>query len=196
MQSLLQLLGFNATTVEDVFSAIGTIKRNADTAAAVSSAAVASSVIVVPISADASEQTDQHPSEASSTPASPAIAAAPAKTSHKRILKPIPGTADIKSFFSPSPKTVATSTSELSTSAQPSQPPQSTSEPASESVSLAPAVVKTAVFKRQPRLRPGQIITRVEDVTKLKNSVATLRAEKRSLVSRMRGFERLVSAET
>ena len=78
MQSLLQLLGFNATTVEDVFSAIGTIKRNADTAAAVSSAAVASSVIVVPISADASEQTDQHPSEASSTPASPAIAAAAA----------------------------------------------------------------------------------------------------------------------
>jgi hypothetical protein len=195
MQSLLQLLGFNATTVEDVFSAIGTIKRNADTAAAVSSAAVASSVIVVPISADASEQTDQHPSEASSTPASPAIAAAPAKTSHKRILKPIPGTADIKSFFSPSPKTVATSTSELSTSAQPSQPPQSTSEPASESVSLAPAVVKTAVFKRQPRLRPGQIIKRVEDVTKLKNSVATLRAEKRSLVSAAKRTAKLHSRE-
>jgi hypothetical protein len=185
MQSMLQLCGFNATTVEDVFSAIGTIKRNADTTAAVSSssAAVASSVIVAPISADASVQTDQHPSEASSTPASPAIAAAPAKTSHKWIPKPIPGTADIKSFFSRSPKTVAASTSELSTSAQPSQPPQSTSQPASESVSLAPAVVKTAVFKHQPRLRPGQIIKRVEDVTKLKNSVTTLRAEKRSLVS-------------
>jgi hypothetical protein len=42
------LLGFNATTVEDVFSAIGTIKRNSNTAAAVSSAAFASSVIVAP----------------------------------------------------------------------------------------------------------------------------------------------------
>ena len=191
MQSMLQLCGFNATTVEDVFSAIGTIKRNADTTAAVSSssAAVASSVIAAPISADASVQTDQHPSEASSTPASPAIAAAPAKTSHKWIPKPIPGTADIKSFFSRSPKTVAVSASESSTSAEPSQPPQSTSQPASESVSLAPAVVKTAVFKHQPRLRPGQIIKRVEDVTKLKNSVTTLRAEKRSLVSAARGLQ-------
>ena len=49
MQSMLQLCGFNATTVEDVFSAIGTIKRNADPAAAVSSAAVAFSVIVAPM---------------------------------------------------------------------------------------------------------------------------------------------------
>ena len=64
MLTVPQLCGFNATTVEDVFSAIGTIKRNADTTAAVSSssAAVASSVIVAPISADASVQTDQHPS--------------------------------------------------------------------------------------------------------------------------------------
>ena len=181
MELLVQLCGFNATTVEDVFSAIGIIKRNADTAAAVSSAAVASSVIAAPISADASVQTDQHSSEASSTPASPAIAAAPAKTSHKKQLKPIPGTADIKSFFSRSPKTVAVSASESSTSAEPSQPPQSTSQPAS--VSLAAAVAKTAVFKRQPWLRPGQIIKRGEDVTKLKNSVTALRAERRSLVS-------------
>ena len=41
MQSMLQLCGFNATTVEDVFSAIGTIKRNADTTAAVSSSSAA-----------------------------------------------------------------------------------------------------------------------------------------------------------
>ena len=48
MQSVLQLCGFNATTGEDVFSAIGTIKRNADiAAAAVSSAAVASTVATV-----------------------------------------------------------------------------------------------------------------------------------------------------
>jgi hypothetical protein len=181
MESLIELCGFNATTVEDVFSAIGTIKRNADTAAAVSSAAVASSVIAAPISADASVQTDQHPSEPSSTPASPAIAAAPAKKPHKWIPKPIPGTPHIATFFSRSPKTVAASASEPPTSAEPSQPPQSTSQPAS--VSLAAAVAKTAVFKRQPRLRPGQIIKRGEDVTKLKNSVTTLRAEKRSLVS-------------
>jgi hypothetical protein len=62
-------------------------------------------------------------------------------------------------------------------------------------VSLAPAVVKTAVFKRQPRLRPGQIIKRVEDVTKLKNSVATLRAEKRSLVSAAKRTAKLHSRE-
>ena len=48
MQSVLQLCGFNATTVEDVFSAIGTIKRNARVAAATASVApVASTVATV-----------------------------------------------------------------------------------------------------------------------------------------------------
>jgi hypothetical protein len=48
MQSVLELCGFNATTVEDVFSAIGTIKRNARLAAATASVApVASTVPLV-----------------------------------------------------------------------------------------------------------------------------------------------------
>ena len=50
MQALLQLCGFNATTVEDVFSAIGTIKRNAHLAAATTSVAPVSST-VPPVSA-------------------------------------------------------------------------------------------------------------------------------------------------
>ena len=50
MQSMLQLCGFNATTVEDVFSAIGTIKRNAHLAAATTSVAPVSST-VPPVSA-------------------------------------------------------------------------------------------------------------------------------------------------
>ena len=48
MQSVLELCGFNATTVEDVFSAIGTIKRNARLAAATACVApVASTVPLV-----------------------------------------------------------------------------------------------------------------------------------------------------
>ncbi len=99
----------------------------------------------------------------------------------KWIPKPIPGTAPIQRFFPPLRKTVAVSVLESSTSAEPPQPPQSTSQPAVIRVSVGPvsltpaaAVVKTAVFKRQPRLRPGQIIKRGEDVTKLKNSVTTV----------------------
>ena len=45
MQAVLQLCGFNATTGEDVFSAIGTIKRNAQVAAATASVAPVASTV-------------------------------------------------------------------------------------------------------------------------------------------------------
>ncbi len=53
MESLIELCGSNATTVEDVFSAIGTIKRNAHLAAATASVAPVSSS-VPPVSAHVS----------------------------------------------------------------------------------------------------------------------------------------------
>ena len=82
MLSVLQLCGFNATTVEDVFSAIGTIKRNARLAAATASVApVASTVPPVsaptasPLRPSAPETPQAHApqeAQASSAPLAPA----------------------------------------------------------------------------------------------------------------------------
>ena len=82
MLTVLQLCGFNATTVEDVFSAIGTIKRNAHLAAATASVApVASTVPPVsaptasPLRPSAPETPQAHApqeAQASSAPLAPA----------------------------------------------------------------------------------------------------------------------------
>ena len=82
MLTVLQLCGFNATTVEDVFSAIGTIKRNAQLAAATATVApVASTVPPVsaptasPLRPSAPETPQAHApqeAQASSAPLAPA----------------------------------------------------------------------------------------------------------------------------
>ena len=92
MQSVLQLCGFNATTGEDVFSAIGTIKRNAQVAAATASVAPVAST-VPPVSAREAAPAPTASPQRPSAPETPQVHApreAPASSPTTAPLAPAP----------------------------------------------------------------------------------------------------------
>ena len=180
MELLVQLCGFNATTVEDVFSAIGTIKRNARVAAATASvAAVASTVATV--TEDATVRMAPSPLapvleaplvlESAMTASAPADilvtvveTTQPAK-SHRKNIPMCPKNTRITSFFGaapPSAEPLSQSSSQPSANRQPSSNPVGVQKPNS-----------TMKILHAKILRAG-------DYTKLKNSVAQLRRDART----------------
>jgi hypothetical protein len=180
MQSVLHLCGFNATTGEDVFSAIGTIKRNARVAAATASvAAVASTVATV--TEDATVRMAPSPLapvleaplvlESAMTASAPADilvtvveTTQPAK-SHRKNIPMCANNTRITSFFGaapPSAEPLSQSSSQPSANRQPSSNPVGVQKPKSKMKILHAKI-----------LRAG-------DYTKLKNSVAQLRRDART----------------
>jgi hypothetical protein len=180
MELLVQLCGFNATTVEDVFSAIGTIKRNARVAAATASvAAVASTVATV--TEDATVRMAPSPLapvleaplvlESAMTASAPADilvtvveTTQPAK-SHRKNIPMCANNTRITSFFGaapPSAEPLSQSSSQPSANRQPSSNPVGVQKPKSKMKILHAKI-----------LRAG-------DYTKLKNSVAQLRRDART----------------
>ena len=180
MLTVLQLCGFNATTVEDVFSAIGTIKRNARVAAATASvAAVASTVATV--TEDATVRMAPSPLapvleaplvlESAMTASAPADilvtvveTTQPAK-SHRKNIPMCANNTRITSFFGaapPSAEPLSQSSSQPSANRQPSSNPVGVQKPKSKMKILHAKI-----------LRAG-------DYTKLKNSVAQLRRDART----------------
>ena len=181
MELLVQLCGFNATTGEDVFSAIGTIKRNADiAAAAVSSAAVASTVATV--TEDATVRMAPSPLapvlEAPLVLESAMTASAPADIlptvvetpqlprSHKRDIPMCANNGRITTFFTVAPASAAPSESSSQPSADPVRAPR---QPSSNPYGV-----------RKPNPKMKVLLNRAGDYTKLKKSVTKLRREART----------------
>jgi hypothetical protein len=181
MELLVQLCGFNTTTVEDVFSAIGTIKRNARVAAATASVAPVASTVAT-VTEDATVRMAPSPlapvleaplvlesAMTASAPADNLVAVAETPQlprRHKRVVPMCANNSQITTFFAVAPASAAPSESSSQPSADPVRAPR---QPSSNPYGV-----------RKPNPKMKVLLNRAGDYTKLKKSVTKLRREART----------------